>query len=343
LNLKVISQKRVLSSKNVSIFVLALISIALIYYFMTLEAKITLSWYTLVVSGILVILFAGMKLFHPNSEVKFPDVKESRNITLIIAFLFNLVITVLIMYFPRPVIGRNLLVLMHGGVLTEASVTLIKLIFQIIVTGILFLGTYYILKRKEEFLFRDLDLNWKKFLAGFTWTFIIWGVILLFKLSVSIIDGKPFLPANESELLFTSLDFVVFLFFVGIYEEVLFRSYLVNQLFLKIQKWEIDKRIAIAVAVIVSSVIFSLFHLPNYLTRNDTIPSLILYLGLFDLFLAGVIFSLFYLSTGNVFLVSGIHGLIDFDNENTVLYMVIMLVIILFQKNRKTSDVLASL
>ena len=98
--------------------------------------------------------------------------------------------------------------------------------------------------------------------------------------------------ANIPILIFTKI--LIFFIFQGLFEEILFRGYLMPMF---------TKVIGIKFTIILLSFLFTCIHLLN--------PNLSM-IGLTNVFLAGVTFSLIYYYTGNLWIVGAMHTLWNF-------------------------------
>jgi uncharacterized protein len=119
-------------------------------------------------------------------------------------------------------------------------------------------------------------------------------------------------------------------FFVGIGEEVLFRGYFLNKLLAYYENKNAKSKILLA--VLVSSVFFSLWHLPVRLfslINGDVSVGLIL-ISLIMLFLLGAGFAWLFIRSGNILLVGLIHGLMDFPliGKDSQLSFIILIIAI---------------
>jgi membrane protease YdiL (CAAX protease family) len=100
------------------------------------------------------------------------------------------------------------------------------------------------------------------------------------------------------------------LFGNALYEEILFRAVLLDQLALKLQ----DRRVGFPLALVGSQTGFALLHVPNRLLQGYTLPGMVEGLGL--LFLMGLLFALVYHRTGNLLIAVGVHAV---NNAPTML------------------------
>ncbi|MFB6129978.1 MAG: lysostaphin resistance A-like protein [Salinigranum sp.] len=94
------------------------------------------------------------------------------------------------------------------------------------------------------------------------------------------------------------------------FEEVVYRAFLVVQLEKKFDRWIGGApRRAFLLALVVSQVVFALIHVPSRLVQGVPPGSL---LGAITVpFLLGVLLALVYYRTGNLFVVVGLHALIN--------------------------------
>ncbi len=100
------------------------------------------------------------------------------------------------------------------------------------------------------------------------------------------------------------------LFGNALYEEIVYRGFLFAQLVVHFRnRWGSQGRRAVVVALVVSQGLFAVRHIPIRLYNGSAPVDL-----LFDLPIVmaiGTLFALLYLRTGNLFLVIGVHALID--------------------------------
>ncbi|MDY6817235.1 MAG: CPBP family intramembrane glutamic endopeptidase [Halobacteriales archaeon] len=91
----------------------------------------------------------------------------------------------------------------------------------------------------------------------------------------------------------------------ALYEEVVFRAVLFDQLVLKFR----DRASGFEYALIGSQLVFALLHVPNRLYRGYSLPEFGESLAL--LFLLGLMFAIVYHRTGNLLIAVGMHALIN--------------------------------
>jgi membrane protease YdiL (CAAX protease family) len=95
---------------------------------------------------------------------------------------------------------------------------------------------------------------------------------------------------------------------VALCEETLFRGFLVLQVWQRLSG-RLDPWRRLAFTLAISQGIFAIVHVPAILTEGDMPGVALLRLG--SIFLAGVLFALVWLKTGNLFIAVAVHGLAD--------------------------------
>ncbi len=109
---------------------------------------------------------------------------------------------------------------------------------------------------------------------------------------------------------------IAHLFGTAVYEDLAFRGFMLPQLFLKFGgSPDNQTRRPIVYAILVSQIVFSLSHIPTLISAGAHSGFIIARLGA-ALFL-GIIMALLYMRSCNLFLIVGIHALID---TNTSLF-----------------------
>lgn len=178
------------------------------------------------------------------------------------------------------------------------------LLALIVIGGLVVLG---------KFSFRDLGWKRGNFVPGIAVALALWIVMQLVEVIASFaINGQlQFSPtwidmgagAVIGVLIGQSLG-------TATAEETFFRGFLLPQLRLKFNRK--NTALALGLAIVISQLLFSLYHLPNLLLGNSGkvgtgFGDIAIQLGL-DFFI-GVVFAAVYVRTGNLFLVMGIHAL----------------------------------
>ncbi len=140
-------------------------------------------------------------------------------------------------------------------------------------------------KKFKDIGFTSLKDGYKNLIGGFligAFSIVI-IVLILYVLGVVTIEKNS--NINAYYLLGGMYAFIL----VGLEEELMSRGYIINALNQMGRPW---------VSVLISSIIFSLMHILN--------PNIV-FLGLLNIFLIGVLFSYMYLKTGNLWMPIGYH------------------------------------
>lgn len=157
---------------------------------------------------------------------------------------------------------------------------------------------------------RDLGLTKNKIFAGMIGTLLFWIAINMVDLGITLL--------THSSLSFNSDIFrnsnVVYAELLGqifgnaLLEEVLFRGFLLVQIYLLLKKVK-NNTSRIVYAMFISQSIFAAIHIPNRiysgLVGMDFVYDFII------LVILGVLFSLLYILTKNLFFVIGVHSLMN--------------------------------
>ncbi|WP_340007704.1 CPBP family intramembrane glutamic endopeptidase [Paenibacillus sp. FSL K6-0276] len=189
---------------------------------------------------------------------------------------------------------------------------------------------------------RDLGLKKNKLLAGLIGTFLFWLAINIVDLCMTLLTHSS-LSFNDDIFRNSNVVFGELLgqiFGNALLEEVLFRGFLLVQIYLLLQRINSNTS-RIVYAMFISQSIFAAIHIPNRiytgLVGMDFVYDFII------LVILGVIFSLLYVLTNNLFFVIGVHSLMNvqlmfWDSSFTytaTLICVFLLTCILFYIKRK--------
>lgn len=114
---------------------------------------------------------------------------------------------------------------------------------------------------------------------------------------------NAFWEAREVTVLIGAL--LAQVFGTALKEEVFYRGFLLPQLFLKLKgKRKEQIQLYLAGAVLLAALIFALMHVPGVLRLEYSVPR---HLAIHTI--AGVVYALFYIYSGNLFFVMGVHAL----------------------------------
>lgn len=157
---------------------------------------------------------------------------------------------------------------------------------------------------------KDFGLTKNKLLAGLFGTLLFWLAINIVDLGMTLLTHSSLTFNND---IFTNSN-VVFgellgqLFGNALLEEVLFRGFLLVQIYLLLKKVK-NNTSRIVYAMLISQSIFAAIHIPNRIYSGlvgiDFVYDFIV------LVILGIIFSLLYVLTKNLFFVIGVHSLMN--------------------------------
>lgn len=105
------------------------------------------------------------------------------------------------------------------------------------------------------------------------------------------------------------------LFGNALFEEIAYRGFLFPQLFLRLRAWVEYPLTHLMLSILISQGLFALSHIPNRIYLGMTTPEIAL--DLLMLLGWGVLYTLIYIRTDNLFIVVGIHAL---GNAPTTLF-----------------------
>ena len=103
------------------------------------------------------------------------------------------------------------------------------------------------------------------------------------------------------------------IFGCGPYEEIIYRSFFITQIYLLFRKKEekqnkISKK-ALIISLVITQIFFALIHIPDRIWENQPLEEY--WMDMFSLFMYGLVFALLYLRTNNILIVAGIHALLN--------------------------------
>jgi hypothetical protein len=156
----------------------------------------------------------------------------------------------------------------------------------------------------------DIGLAWEKLTAGALVVFGLWIVMQLIGILFGlVVSGQVALSPIWAPDKLTLIAGELIAQFLGnaFAEEVIFRGFLVTQVYLMLKGNISGRGWRVTAAVLISQLIFSLSHIPQRLTGSYTPLSLLLNLLL--VWGYGILFAVLYLRTENIFIAVGVHAL----------------------------------
>lgn len=184
-----------------------------------------------------------------------------------------------------------------------------------VVVYTLWLTLLYYLKKKDTLKFRHLSLTRSEVTKGLVLSLVIYVGVNIALIAGVLLKGES-LALAKSFLSVSGLARALGIFFFNILlgafiEELLCRAYLIPQGYRLIQRKVKYKYVALLIAVILTQMVFALAHLPSDFFRFEKgFASIISNQG--QLFMSGLILSLFYLRTRNVVFLSVFHAFMNY-------------------------------
>ncbi len=190
----------------------------------------------------------------------------------------------------------------------------------------LLLFLFALLGLKKEQI--NLSINLRRIWQALAWTLVSWAVFLLvIQLLGMVRVSDAFQVLGSTPAWKIGANILSTWIFVGMGEEVLFRSYFLNA-FLRHFTHGTDRRRRVLAMLLVSA-FFSLWHLPNRILWLITgeINLLLFLISLLVLFLLGLGYAILYVRSDNILLAGLVHGISDFPlvGMNTQMAPVILL------------------
>ncbi len=246
--------------------------------------------------------------------------KEIPTRILIVIFLLFLISTLLVVEVIYP---KNYFMGIANLSHQLLQATTITYLFFIIIFVFGFLFIYLKMKPKELGLgFNQLKRAIVVFLIIIVIQQIVFVILNLFLYHKLQIDSMWL--ENKTTLYIGSI--ICQLFFVAVLEEILFRGFLFQQVYLKLK----TSKYRLTWALIISQTLFALWHIPVRIYEKNSLIDIIF--GVFFLLIIGIFFAFLYIRTKNLFIVMIFHGLwnekITFINSGqSVDYFPIILVL----------------
>jgi membrane protease YdiL (CAAX protease family) len=164
----------------------------------------------------------------------------------------------------------------------------------------------------------DVGLNLRKIPMGIVYALMLWvaaqGIhLVLGFLHWGQVTIHPAWVVNGSTFVLGLL--IAQLLGNALFEEIAYRGFLFPQMFLRFKSLTEYPQSQITVAILVSQVLFALSHIPNRIYLGMSAEEII-----FDLLMLlgwGILYTLIYIRTDNLFIVVGIHAL---GNTPTTLF-----------------------
>jgi membrane protease YdiL (CAAX protease family) len=162
----------------------------------------------------------------------------------------------------------------------------------------------------EKLSLQDIGLVWRKL----PFAMLIWAGLWLLVQGIELVAGLLLRGNAEIDPAWSGGGLAIVALLVGhllgtaLYEEMAFRGFLLRQCFVSLVRWTKNRQVlSTALAILVSELAFTLFHVPWKLLTQGWSTNMVGELS--GVLLTGIIYSLLYLRTDNLFLVVGVHAL----------------------------------
>lgn len=241
--------------------------------------------------------------------------KRSKEVSWWVSVLFIVLVVVLaalLVAIDRFLVRLFLPLIKATGGLINLTFLNYVVLFVVIVGGLLF----GVAKLKPG----NVGLRLSDLLPGIVITALVWITIQLVAL---VLNLAAFGHVTFDRVWLTSLGTTSMLgsLFFGqllgnaLFEEMTWRGFLLPQCYFKLSGLHKRTSTRIGVALLISQLLFALYHIPVELSSG--VSPLQLPLALLPILLIGLLLAVVYLRTGNVFLVVGLHAL---NNSPTILF-----------------------
>jgi membrane protease YdiL (CAAX protease family) len=162
----------------------------------------------------------------------------------------------------------------------------------------------------EKLSLLDIGIVWRKL----PFAMLLWVGIWLLIQGIELVAGLLIQGNAEIDSAWSGDGLAIVGLLVGhlvgtaLYEETAFRGFLLRQCFQNSRRWTKNKQVhSVAAAILVSQLAFTLFHVPWKLVTQGWSANMVGELS--GVLLTGIVYSLLYLRTDNLFLVIGVHAL----------------------------------
>ena len=235
--------------------------------------------------------------------------------------------------FPHPVSKSKTVILVAVliiSVLIPIAVNLLflsKLFKQIVenqlyfvLIGIIIYGAWlailFFLYSKDSISLKDLTVTKQKLKTGLLAGLYIFIAVNFLLLAFALINHRRVMISedfNSASVIFRTFGKFIFNVLPGTFiEELIFRAYLLPQIFLRINNKLSNAALSLVITILVTQALFAFAHIPrdffrfNYdlSTVGNNIPVL---------FFSGIVFSIMFLKTKNIFLVTIFHAFMNFS------------------------------
>ncbi|CAH2716325.1 hypothetical protein BACCIP111895_03510 [Neobacillus rhizosphaerae] len=198
------------------------------------------------------------------------------------------------------------LVVFKSNIIQPISELTLGLVNQTLIVNVvsLILFVFILIIKYGRLTFFDIGLKGNRLLSAVTAVSIIWIAMQLINIVIGIIIlGKPIIYEGWNQYGASKMfgSFIGQLFGNSLFEEIVFRGFLLVQICKKLK----SKKGQLLSGICVSQFLFALIHIPNRILGGMNIFEIVT--SLIILFMIGIFFAIVYLLTDNLFFVIGIH------------------------------------
>lgn len=189
--------------------------------------------------------------------------------------------------------------------LTATAAVLAYLWVKPLAVGIFWIATVvcgvFLLGRQRH---TDLGLAGRNILPGIAYALLYWFVALSAMTAYAYVTGTPLhWPVFEEYI----APFIEQLFVYALAEEIVFRGFILAQLYRKFHRVFGHPILSLTIAILMSQLLFALWHIPSHLSVHESAAQMLPSLA--SVFAAGVLISLVYIRSGNLFMALSVHAL----------------------------------
>ncbi len=192
---------------------------------------------------------------------------------------------------------------------------LLPIAFSIVLMGMAFWGM-----RIDRFSLKKIGWELKSFAEALGMLIAVWVIIGLF---YYLGTGKTWLNPNATPLLLLQQ-----WIFVGISAEMFFRGYLLNRLAISLGHF--NKKWSVLLAILLSSILFSAYHIPAWLFGGVETPQLLSNILIF--FIYGIFFSYVFLRTRNIVFTGLVNGFLNLpllgSTDDFLTHLIVIVIVI---------------
>ena len=176
---------------------------------------------------------------------------------------------------------------------------------------------FFILMVAGKMKSRDIGIQWKLLPQAIFVVLVFWALLQLCGILINQLSGGNLGFSShwaKQGLTISIGEYIGQFFGCTPFEEIIFRGFLLPQIFLKLQNTKLQNHTLrrLIISLVISQMVFALWHIPHLVSNGDSLLSVIIWV--LYIFTEAILLSLIYLRTGNLFICMGIHAMINFQN-----------------------------